>query len=409
MKVFFLQMACAAVLAGCSSQDFLKVSVTNSSVEERVNEMTEIPAEMVFDRLNLQDTAQFVIFNEEGDEIPYQLTYDNKVVFPVDVKSESTAVYTVQPGTPSMVNTLVFGMQYPEWQDDLVWENDKVAFRAYGPDVQNRGQKAYGYDIFTKNVSELVMEYRYGLLLNPETWKTIKALREEGKKEVADSIENSISYHIDHGTGMDCYQVGGTLGAGTAALMVDSALIYPYCYQNFEILDNGPLRFTMKLEFTPLVVKNDSNVVETRIIQLDKGSHLNKTTVTYENLNEKTTLAAGIVIHAPYSDRYSFNEKEGYLAYADPTTNVNKNNGIVYVGTVFTKNMADAKVQLFEKPQGAALGHVLGLSEYYPGDEFVYYWGSGWSKAGFDSDDAWINYLKKFARKVHTPLSVTIE
>ena len=409
MKRFLLLAAGAALLTGCAPQQSLKVSVSNPSAEERTNEMTEIAADIVYNRLNLQGADQFVIYNEEGEEVPYQMTYDEKVIFPVDVDAKGTSTFIIQPGTPAIINTLVFGSQYPEWQDDLVWENDKVAFRAYGPDVQKRGQKAYGYDVFTKNVSELVMEYRYGLLLNEDTWKTIKALRKEGKKEVADSIENSISYHVDHGTGMDCYQVGATLGAGTAALMADSELIYPYCYKNFEILDNGPLRFTMKLDFTPLVVKNDSNVLETRIIQLDKGSYLNKTTVTYENLNKKTDIAAGVVIHAPYADRYDFSAKDGYLAYADPTMNVKKGNGIVYVGAVFPKNVSDMKVQNFEKPQGPALGHVLGLSEYNPGDEFVYYWGSGWSKGGFANDEDWTNYLKKFAHKVRTPLKVTVE
>ena len=53
-----------------------------------------------------------------------------------------------------------------------------------------------------------------------------------------------------------------------------------------EILDNGPLRFTVKLEFTPLTVKGDSTVVETRLITLDAGSHLNKTAaVSYTHLD----------------------------------------------------------------------------------------------------------------------------
>ena len=80
---------------------------------------------------------------------------------------------------------------------------------------------------------------------------------------------------------MDCYSVGATLGGGTAALMVDSCIIYPYCYKDYDILDNGPLRFTVKLTYPPLIVKNDSNVIETRIITLDKGSHLNYTEITY--------------------------------------------------------------------------------------------------------------------------------
>ena len=398
-----------ALLTGCTEPAGLKVLVKNPTAVVRENEMMEIATEIVFERLQLKDTDQFVIYDEEGNEIPYQLTYDEKVVFPVDVDSMETVAFTFQEGEPEMVNTLVFGTQYPEWQDDLVWENDKMAYRVYGPDVQQRGQKAFGYDIFTKNVSEPVMESRYGLLLNEETWNTIKKLREEGHKELADSIENSISYHVDHGTGMDCYQVGATLGSGTTALMEGGKILYPYCYNDFEILDNGPLRYTMRLKFTPLAVKNDSNVVESRLIQLDRGAYLNKTIVSYENLTDRYKLATGLVIHEPYADRYKMNLQEGYMAYADPTQNVHNGNGIIYVGAVFPSNVQDMKVQLFEKPIERALGHVLALNDYIPGDDFVYYWGAGWSKAGFATDDEWVSYLKTFAAKVRNPLIVEIE
>ncbi len=41
-----------------------------------------------------------------------------------------------------------------------------------------------------------------------------------------------------------------------------------------------------KLVYNPLVVKEDSSVIETRIISLDKGSQLNKTVVSFDNLQE---------------------------------------------------------------------------------------------------------------------------
>ena len=34
---------------------------------------------------------------------------------------------------------------------------------------------------------------------------------------------------------------------------VYSTIVYPYCYKDCEILDNGPLRFTAKLVYNPLV------------------------------------------------------------------------------------------------------------------------------------------------------------
>lgn len=207
---------------------------------------------------------------------------------------------------------------------------------------------------------------------------------------------------------MDCYAVGPTLGGGTAALMPDSAIVYPYCYKDYEILDNGPLRFTVKLVFNPLVVKNDSNVIETRIIQLDKGSQLNKTTVTYDYLTQATPVAAGLVLHAANPKGYAYDASAGYISYADPTTEPNSDNGIVYVGAVFPETVQTC-VQLFDKPVGDALGHVLGICDYESGNEFVYYWGSGWSKYGFSKADDWNKYLKDYAQKVRNPLTVTIQ
>ena len=83
-------------------------------------------------------------------------------------------------------------------------------------------------------------------------------------------------------------------------------------------------------------------------------------------------------------------------------------NGIVYVGAVFPDSDLETKVQLFDKPIGDALGHVLGVCTYQPDDTFVYYWGSGWSKYGFPSDKDWTDYLKSFSQQVRNPLEVSI-
>ena len=345
-NTIFIAAACAVVcLCGCSHSQSVTVSVTNPLDMSRSGEMVEVPVAQVFKQLNLPDTAQIVIYDNKAQEVPYQLTYDDKIIFPVSIDANATADYTIQKGTPSIVNAVVYGRQYPERLDDIAWENDRAAYRAYGPALQKTGEKAYGYDVFTKSVEELVVEDRYAMELDSATRAQIAELRKAGKKEEAQKLQNSISYHIDHGNGMDCYAVGPTLGGGTSALMADSSIVYPYCYKDCEILDNGPLRFTMKLTFNPLTVKNDTNVVETRIIQLDKGSQLNKTTVVYENLSQNAPVVGGLVIHAASPDAYSYNAEEGYIAYADPTTNAKADNGIVYVGAVFPAPLAEAKVQ----------------------------------------------------------------
>ncbi|MCF2552211.1 DUF4861 domain-containing protein [Bacteroides caecigallinarum] len=408
MKKLFMSAAVIALMASCTQEKGVTVSVSNPLKIDRVEEIVEVSADDILGKLKLDETEEFVITGENNAEVPYQLTADNKIIFPVTVKSEATTSYNIIKGQPSHINTLVYGRQYPERLDDIAWENDKAAYRAYGPALQQTGEKAYGYDVFTKSVSELVVEDRYAMDLDPDTRAMIKQLREEGKKAEADSLANAISYHIDHGNGMDCYAVGPTLGGGTAALMPDSAIVYPYCYRNFEILDNGPLRFTVKLEYNPLTIDGDTTVVETRLIQLDKGSHLNRTTVSYTSLKKDYPIGVGLVLHEAFPDRYSMNQEGGYIAYSDPTTEPKSDNGIIYMGAVFPNALELAKVQLFDKPVSGAIGHVLGINTYQPGDEFEYYWGSAWSKCGFD-DERWNSYLEEYAMKVRNPLIVAVK
>lgn len=408
MKKLFVSAAVVAIMSSCAQEKGIIVSVSNPLKIDRVEEIVEVSADDVLGKLKLDENTEFIITDENNSEIPYQLTADNKIIFPATVKAEAIASYSIAKGQPSHVNTLVYGRQYPDRLDDIAWENDKAAYRAYGPALQKKGEQAYGYDVFTKSVSELVVEDRYAMELDKDARAMIKQLRKDGKKAEADSLSKAISYHIDHGNGMDCYAVGPTLGGGTAALMPDSVIAYPYCYKNFEILDNGPLRFTVKMEFNPLTIDGDTTVVETRVIQLDRGSHLNKTIVSYTSLKKEYPIGVGLVLHEAYPDRYSMDAEGGYIAYADPTTNVKADNGIIYVGAVFPNTLEMAKVQLFEKPVSGAIGHVMGINTYQPNDEFEYYWGSAWSKCGFD-DEKWNSYLKEYAMKVRNPLVVTIK
>ena len=373
----------------CNDSRTVTVTVTNPLAMERSNEMVEVSMETVTDRLGLADTAQIVVLNADGQQVPYQITYDGKVIFPVAIAAGGTATYTIQTGTPEAFDVKACGRCYPERMDDMAWENDLVAFRAYGPALQTKGERGFGYDLFTKyNTTEPMLEAMYAKELNKETLAKIAELKKTDPKAAAE-LSRERSYHIDHGYGMDCYAVGPTLGAGVAALMVNDTIIYPWCYKNQEILDNGPLRFTVKLEFTPLTVKGDSTVVETRLITLDAGSHLNKTAVSYSNLKETLPIVAGIVLHEP-DGAVVADAANGYITYVDPTTG--PDNGKIFMGAAVPAVVKDAKTVLFsekeKKERNNADGHVLAVSDYEPGSEYVYYWGFAWDKADIKTADA---------------------
>ena len=393
----------------CNDSRTVTVTVTNPLAMERSNEMVEVSMETVTDRLGLADTAQIVVLNADGQQVPYQITYDGKVIFPAAIAAGGTATYTIQTGTPEAFDVKACGRCYPERMDDMAWENDLVAFRAYGPALQAKGERGFGYDLFTKyNTTEPMLEAMYAKELDKETLAKIAELKKTDPKAAAE-LSRERSYHIDHGYGMDCYAVGPTLGAGVAALMVNDTIIYPWCYKNQEILDNGPLRFTVKLEFTPLTVKGDSTVVETRLITLDAGSHLNKTVVSYSNLKETLPIVAGIVLHEP-DGAVVADAANGYITYVDPTTG--PDNGKIFMGAAVPAVVKDAKTVLFsekeKKERNNADGHVLAVSDYEPGSEYVYYWGFASDKADIKTADAWNRYMADFAQKVRNPLTVKV-
>ena len=393
----------------CNDSRTVTVTVTNPLAMERSNEMVEVSMETVTDRLGLAATAQIVVLNADGQQVPYQITYDGKVIFPAAIAAGGTATYTIQTGTPEAFDVKACGRCYPERMDDMAWENDLVAFRAYGPALQAKGERGFGYDLFTKyNTTEPILEAMYAKELDKETLAKIAELKKTDPKAAAE-LSRERSYHIDHGYGMDCYAVGPTLGAGVAALMVNDSIIYPWCYKNQEILDNGPLRFTVKLEFTPLTVKGDSTVVETRLITLDAGSHLNKTAVSYSNLKETLPIVAGIVLHEP-DGAVVADAANGYITYVDPTTG--PDNGKIFMGAAVPAVVKDAKTVLFsekeKKERNNADGHVLAVSDYEPGSEYVYYWGFAWDKADIKTADAWNRYMADFAQKVRNPLTVKV-
>lgn len=407
-RLCFSLLILSMLVSACTDKNGWVLTVTNTSQVDRGEELVEIS----LNDIGMTDAVCSLCVWEDGKEIqiPSQVTYDHKLIFPVSMGANEVKRFVVRMGQANIGKSYVSGRQYPEREDDIAWENDRVGFRVYGPPLQKRGEKAYGYDLFLKRTENLVLEEIYAKELDSLAWKQINSLKADGKMEEADSLIRTISYHVDHGVGMDCYAVGPTLGAGTAALLQpDSTIVYPYCYKDFEILDNGPLRFTVKLNFHPITVGSDTNVVETRWIQLDKGSHLNKTTICYSNLSKETKMVTGIVVHDSNPDKYGGNAAKGFMSYVDKTIEPDGDNGLIFIGTVVPDGYSNVEFKRMREPVNGVSGHWLGHVTYVPREEFTYYWGFGWNKFGFGSREDWNKFLEDFACKQRTPLKIEIK
>ena len=398
--------------------DRVTITVANSLPTPRSTELAEVDASLIQARLD--GITTFFITDADGKEVPSQITYDGKLIFPVGVPAKGKSIYYAQKGQPSVYEPKVFGRQFPERVDDMAWENDKVAFRCYGPALQRSGERAWGYDVWNKRTSRLIVEARYASELDPDMQRAIQKLRNIGQGNLADDLYNAISYHVDHGDGMDCYKVGSTLGCGTAALYVNERIKYPRCYTTYEILDRGPLRFTVKLAYGTENIDGMA-VFETRIISLDAGSHLNKAVISYSGLKQETPLAVGIVVHNENPNAYVQNNTGGYMCYedlGDPNqykekyrAKQNADFGHIYVGTVFPQTTKEMKYQS-ENGLPGAYGHILAISSVNNASPFTYYFGSAWDRneeTGIFSLTDWEAYLSNFVRQVRNPLKVTIK
>jgi hypothetical protein len=260
-------------------------------------------------------------------------------------------------------------------------------------------------DVWVKNTPDLEVEKRYNTELSNH--HAIEKLKKEGKTQEALDMEEATTYHFDHGYGLDCYKVGPTLGGGAPALMDNGELVLPYCYRDYQILDNGPLRFTVRVDYNPATIGKDKNVVEHRIISLDKGSNFNRCTVWYDGLTDKRDLAAGIVVHP--EDTETMYLASNMALYADPTDNPTKQNFQIFVGLLFPEGIDYTRYLYTEQDrQNGNAGHVIGVKSYTPGTRFTYYFGSAWSKNDVRTMDEWKLRSEQTLDALQTPMKVSL-
>jgi hypothetical protein len=369
----------AILLSACSRQKIV-VSVSNALDIQRQSEIVELDSKCVVDRVG----SNFKICDRNNHEVPYQITHDGLLIFPATVGAKSAAQYVIKSGSSSKADTIAVATYRPDCQDDVAWENDHGGYRLYGPIFRKGGGKVYGYDIWTKSVPYPLLNRRYD-----------------------DDHKRGISYHIDHGDGFDGYTVGPTLGCGMNALVDNRGKIcYPCAYRTYELLDNGPLRTTVKFVIDTLNVDSQP-VVETRTVTLDAGAWLNRTVTSYSGLTEETPIVAGIAIHCDNRE-YTLNHNRHYMSYADLTDNVSAGNGEIYIG-VLCASADKLAFQPFPEVVANAIGQVLLFNTYRPNNSYTYYWGAAWSKGGVASLAAWNDILNAETDKLKSPLKITVK
>ena len=409
MKTVISLLAC--LVCGVTTTAQVTISVQNPLPAARSFEMVQVDAQKVKTRLGA-DT--FIVTDADGKEIPSQLTWDGKLIFQASVGAKGKSTYRAVAGTPQSYETRAAGRLFTERGDEFGWENDRVAYRIYGHGA------AVGYDLFNKSTSRLMLDWWYASEQDQEMRSVSKKLHDRGYHDLADQVYNAFCYHIDHGQGMDCYTVGPTLGGGANALLnADGSLCMPKCYKSYEILDNGPLRFTVKLTY-PEMEFGGVKLTETRLITLDAGTSFCRVSVSYDGLSTSASIASGVVVHKQNPSAYVLNKEAGYLGYEDLgdgspynskyRAELEKQMGRIYVGTVYPDK--PTAVEFAERENGIATGHVLAIGSIKPSATYTYYFGTAWDhneELGIRSLTDWEAMLSRQATLVKSPLKASLK
>ena len=372
---------------------FLTLEVSNPSNEYR-EEVIELPLDSVC--MLLGTTSDSIrVLDRAGLDIPSQCTRDGKLLVGVYVRKGGVNSYTIRKGATHDFPILCDGTIHPERKDDFAWENDRGAYRVYGPALERTGERSYGIDVWTKNTPDPVVNDRYyieDVVMMPKVDSLRRIDRHRG-----DSLYRINSYHHDHGKGFDPYKVGASLGCGAPALLIGDSIAMPYCFESYEVITSGPLRFEVLLRQSPRVVCGDT-IRENRIIRLDKGSNFNRMEVWYEGLSKPVSFCSGVVIQKEDPEPVVLGSN--YVSYTDPTDQPDVHHAPLFVAALFPNG--DVKTKQLGN-------HALGIIPDYQGEHYVYYFGSAWSKYDVRTAEEWKARIEWYLRSLKNPLKVTLK
>lgn len=373
-----------------------------NTTEDNREETVALDAQHIFGTLGIGGGRQFIVTDGDGVEQPYQICYDNErraaeVLVYVKVAPGSTQTFRIVTGEPRQYRLDVNGRVYPNREDDLTWENDRCAWRFYGPRMHGKG--VTGYDLFCKNQPAPIQDKLYQSELT--SYGVNEQLKKAGRGGEWGQIHRDVyTYHRNRGEGMDAYTVGRTLGAGAPALMLsDGTLQMGDVWQKVQILENGPLRFAVKEE-----MYEQDGVKETRYIRQDKGDHMALCEVSYEGMPQGSRIVSGIVVHESQPTTYAIDKRHSYVAYADAMDTPKGQNGQLYLACLYPDKVSMKYLEMKDKTAGAT-GHVIGMGK--AGKESMTYWfGSGWSGYDIPNMSTWKATLEAKARALQLPLRV---
>ncbi|MBJ6368083.1 DUF4861 family protein [Snuella sedimenti] len=340
--------------------------------------------------LNIDDLSVIGIRDVETGQLQVTQTVDNDgdgimddILFQPQLAANSEKTYNIVKITASekpKAPELCYSRFVPERTDDYTWENNKVAFRVFGPKAQKMVEDSVPGGTLSSGVDAWLKKVEYPII---NKWY---------KKE----LETEGSYHEDNGEGLDNFHVGVSRGVGGIATKVDTTYYYSKNYAKWRTITTGPIRTSFYLEYDNWDAAGNT-VKESKIISLDLGSNLSKFTTTIEGVNQ---IAAGLTLHEKDGE-VTGNTTNGWVSYWQPHGDSELGTAIVAPKNTF---LEFEKYDTVTKDLSNAYAHLK-----VENNQVVYYAGFGWKKSGqFNNKQEWETYLNDFSKRINTPLEVSL-
>ena len=313
--------------------------------------------------------------DSDGDGILDQL------LFQPEIKPNSEATFEVLANdNSSLKDTLAwcFSRFVPERTDDYAWENNRVAFRTYGPTAQKMVEEHIEGGTLSSGIDAWLKRVDYPII----------------NKWYAKTISGQGSYHKDTGEGLDNFHVGASRGVGGIAVQADSLYYYSKNFTHWKTITNGPIRTSFILTYTDWDA-NGKIISEIKHISLDYGSNLSKFTI---ELKGTPTVSAGLTLHQKEGE-ISSNISEGWMSYWEPFEDSELGQGMVVPQEIVLKFQNYDTAKKDESNLYAKLKVI--------NNQVTYYAGFGWKKSGqFKTKEDWNAYLSEFSKKINSPLEI---
>ncbi|HKO50772.1 MAG TPA: DUF4861 family protein [Polyangiaceae bacterium] len=330
----------------------------------------ELKKALVVDAAGRPVLSQLVDMN--GDDEPDEL------VFQADFAPGEVKRFSLRLGERHLVNAAdykAYGRFVRERHDDFVWENDLVAHRMYGPDLETAAKDplvSSGIDTWAKRTTKLVVNEWY----------------------------MTDDYHLDSGQGADFYGVGKSRGCGGLGVWVGGKLYPSRNFSRSRVLANGPIRLVFELSYAAWDVPGGARISETKRVVLDAGSPFNRFESIFTGV--KGALSVGIGIAKHVGGTLKVDAASNSMRVWEPV----KDTKGTPSGSLGCAVILPAGAQL--EAQTTDLDY-LAVTPTDAAGRIVYRVGSTWDRAGRVRDaDAWAKTVENLAAKLAVPLQVQV-